>query len=130
MRIGQSHLYNQISLGSADIQNGRMILPGKPAGDDAVRPLAEPSHSLQESPESLWVGVERGKEIGPALLRLVLWFSRSKGSRQMIPKGIEAKVGHLEHAAGVGGLSLIQKKISGGSIEVLMVSPLQESQRD
>ena len=47
----------------------------------------------------------------------------------MIPKGIEAKVCHLEYAADVGGLSLIEEKIGGGRIEILMVSPLQESQR-
>ena len=44
--------------------------------------------------------------------------------------GIEAVVGHLEHAANVGGLALVEEEVGGGRVVVDAVAALEEVEGD
>jgi len=46
----------------------------------------------------------------------------------MIPKGVKAMVGHLQHAANVGGLSLVEKEVGGRSVCVEVVAAFQKTE--
>lgn len=46
----------------------------------------------------------------------------------MVPEGIEALVGHLEHPAEVGGLALIEEEIGGGRNAIQIVAAFQEAE--
>ncbi len=61
---------------------------------------------------------------------LVLRLAGAEGDGEVAPERVEAVIGHLEHAADVGGLALVEEEIGRGRVVVDAVAALEEVERD
>ena len=111
MRVGESDLGDEIALGGADVDGGRVLGPGELLSDSHVCAAADSGHGFEEAAEPVGVGVEEFEGVLAAGAGLVLRFAGAEGRREIAPEGIEAVAGHLEHAADVGGLALVEEEI-------------------
>src|SRR5712692_1754374 len=73
--MGQRHLGDEISLGSADVYSTFVPAPGELAGDGQIGAVAEAGHGAQELFEPRGIGIERRKKTRPATLAFVLLFA-------------------------------------------------------
>ena len=64
-----------------------------------------------------------------AVSDFVLRLSGAKSRRQIAPEAIQAGVGHLQDAANVRGLALVEEQFGGRRVAVLAVSALQKAER-
>src|ERR1039458_10699102 len=60
--------------------------------------------------------------------QLVLRLAGPQGDGQIVPMLEEAMIRHLKHAANVGRLVLVEKKVRGGRVGVLSVVAIEETQ--
>ena len=98
--------------------------------DGHVCAVADAGHGAEKAAEALGVGVERCEGIAFAVADFVLRLAGAEGGGEIAPEGIEAVVGHLEHAADVGGLALVEEEIGGGRVVVGAVAALEEVEGD
>ena len=74
--------------------------------------MADPGHGAQEAFQAGGIGIERGKKVGFAG-RFALPFAGAQRDGKTVPVMVEALVGHLEHAADVGRLALVEEQVRG-----------------
>ena len=130
MRIGERDLSDEVALRSADVDDRLVILPGELARDGEVGSAADAAHGAEEVAEAIGVGVEGLEEIVTAVARLVLWFAGAKRGGEVAPEAVEASVGHLQDAADVRGLVLVEEEIGGRRIGVVSVVALEAIECD
>ena len=92
-------------------------------------PRLTPRHGSQELLQTCRVGIEGHERVGAAILGFVLWSARTQRGREMAPEGIEPVVGHLENAANVGWLALVQEERGGRRVAVIAVTALEKFKR-
>ena len=130
MRVGESDLGDEISLCGADVDRGFVVGPREFFSDGHVGSSADAGHGAEEVAKTIGVGVELLEGVFAAVTGLVLGFSSTKGDGEIAPEGIEAMVGHLENAAHVGGLALVEEEVSGWGVVVGAVAALEEFEGD
>ena len=92
-------------------------------------PVLMPVMALRKPFRFSGIGVERAKEIGPAALGFVLWFSGAQRGGEISPERIKPAIRHLQYPADIGGLAFIEKFIGGGRVGIFAVGPLQKAER-
>ena len=78
-----------------------------------LAPWLTPVMARRNSFNRAGIGIKRRERIGTAVFGFVLREPGAQRRREVAPVRIEAVVGHLEDAADVGGLALIEEEIGG-----------------
>ena len=130
VRIGERDLSDQVALRGADVDGGLVVSPRELLGDGHVGAVADAGHGFEEVAQSLRVRVERGEETGAAAADFVLRLAGAQGGGEVAPEGVQALVGHLQHAADVGRLALVEEEIGLGRVVVDAVAALEEPEGD
>ena len=89
------------------------LLHGKLAGDGQVGAAAHAGHGLQELLQPRRIGVKGHERVGVAVFGFVLRKPSAQRRGEMAPEGIEPLVGHLQNAADIGRLALVEEEIGG-----------------
>ena len=129
MRIGERDLHRQIALRRADVDERLVAGPGKLRGNGHVRAVADAGHRCQKRLQARRIGIERLKHRRAAAADFVLRQARPKRLGEVTPEAVQTLVRHLEDAADVGRLLLVEERIGGRSVGVLAARALQKSQR-
>ena len=130
VRVRERDLDGQAALRAADVGEGLVVIPGKLPRDGARRAEAQSRHRAEEPFEPRGVCIERAEEV-VAALDLVLRPPRPQRLGQRAPEGVETRVGHLQHAAHVGGARAVEKRRGLGRVVVALVRVAFENlQRD
>jgi len=95
---------------SADVDCGLVFGPGEFFCDGHVCAAADTGHGFEEAAEPIGVGVEGVEQAAP-LAGFVLRQAGAERGGEVTPVGIEAVIGHFEHAADVGRLTLVEEEI-------------------
>ncbi len=130
VRVGEGDLGDEVALRGADVDGGFVVGPGEFFGDGHVGSAADAGHGAEEAAKAIGVGVESYERIVAAVTGLVLRLAGAERGGEVAPMSVEAVVGHLEHAADVGGLALVEEEIGGGGVVVGAVAALEEVEGD
>ena len=130
VRVFPRHLRQQIALRRPDVGHRLVLGPGKLRGDRLVGPAAHARHRLQKLFQPCRIGVDGFKYRRASALQFALRQSRTQSLRQIVPMPKQTVVGHLQNAADIRRLALVQKKFCRWSIRIDPVAPLEKSQRD
>jgi len=132
MEVGmrESNLRSSVALGCAYIANGLVVFKGKPSSDSEGTAMAEAGHSTQEALETLGIGVECLETRLTAAADFILREAAPQAFSQVPPVTVEALAGHFQDAANVGGLLLVEKKVSGRRIAIVSIAALEKAEGD
>ena len=111
MRILESDLNDEVTLRGSAISSGFVIGPGKLGRNGHVGAAADAGHGSEKSLEARGIGIHGSEHICFAVRSFILAFAGAQGSGEVVPVLEEALVGHLQHAADVGGLVLVEEEI-------------------
>ena len=128
--VRQGDLHGEVPLGRTDVDEARVVTPGKELGDRVFAATAQARHRRQELPQARGVGVESLEEGHVARLRLVLEPPGAQPLGEPAPEPVEAVVRHLEEPAEVRGLAPVEEEVRGRRVVVDAVAALEEAQRD
>ena len=129
MRVLERDLHHQVALRCSAIGHGFVIGPGELLRDGEIRPAAHAGHGAQKRLKPGRIGIERGKDVRFTRL-FALPFPRAKRKGEAAPMPVEALVCHLQNAADIGRLALVQKQVRRRRVAIVAILALQESQSD
>ena len=95
-----------------------------------LAPWLMPRHGAEEVAQAIGIRVELLEGIIAAVARLVLRFAGAKRGGEIAPEAVETSVGHLQDAADVLGLLLVEEELGGRGICVVAVAALEAVERD
>ena len=127
--MAQCHLDRHAAFGSPDVDDRAVAVPGELVGDRHRRAHADAGHGMEELREALSVLVEGGEEV-LANGRLVLGKAGAQRIGERAPKGVEPDVGHLQDAADIGRLGLVEEQVCGRSVRILTIPTFEHAERD
>ena len=92
--------------------------------------MADSGHGSQKLFEPGRFSVKGLEGIGGSVSNLVLRKSRAERRGEVVPKGIEPMVGHLQDAADIGRLAFVEKEVGAVGVVIAAIAALEEFQRD
>jgi hypothetical protein len=122
--------YSSKILRRAGVDEGLVLPPGKLPGDGHVCAVADARHRGQERTQSSRLGVQRRERRRAAALRLVLRLAGPQPLGELVPVAEQARVGHLEDAADIRRLLLVEEEAGLRRVRVDVAGALQEAERD
>jgi hypothetical protein len=96
-----------------------MLLPVELPRDRRGGGEAQAGHAGEELAQARGVAVERAEEVVAAVADLVLRLAGAQALGQRAPERVQPRVAHLEDAAGVRGLGLVEEEVRVARVAVL-----------
>ena len=127
VRVRQRDLRGQDRLARCRRRRTSCIPARELRRDRQIGAVADAGHRLQEAAEPRRVGVQRAEHRRSAALRFVLRQAGAQRLGEMVPEAVQAVVRHLEHAADVGRLRLVEKQVGRGRVGIRAAARAAES---
>jgi hypothetical protein len=109
-----------------DVDERLVVVPGELLRDRQVGAVTESGHCGEELLQAGRIRIQRLEEWRLARLRLVLELPRAQCLGEAAPEAIQAVVGHLQDAAHVRRLVLVEEQVRARCVVVNPVATLEE----
>ena len=129
VRVRDRHLNGEIALRRAGVDERVVLLPRELRRDRHVRAVADAAHRLEKVSQPRRVRVDLGERAGAAGLDLVLGQAGAQPVGEMVPEPEQAEVGHLENAADIRRLALVEKQVGVRGVRVDAAGAREEAER-